>query len=407
MNQLRASSGNKSDHVKSDCYVEIELKSSGGIQIELKSKVGTLYGDSIRTLIKSVLQFFNMEHAHVVIEDRGALEFVIAARLEAVIQLIKPNKKEFLFDQIADNKYHTERDQIRFSRLYLPGNSPKLFINSGIYQSHAIILDLEDSVAPDKKHEARFMVRNALRSVNFYGSERMVRINQIPNGLEDLNFIVPHHVNLILIPKVENAQQIIDVDNRIKEIRKEKGMDYPIWYMPIIESALGVINAFPIAKASANVVALAIGLEDYTADIGAKRSQEALESFYARSALVNAAKAAGIQAIDSVFSDVDDLEALKQTIWVSKGLGFEGMGCIHPRQIPVIHENYAPDPVELTKAKRIVLAFDEAQEKGLGVVSLGSKMIDPPVVKRALKLIETAISLNKLGKNWKESEMDN
>ncbi|MBT5530682.1 MAG: citrate lyase ACP [Cytophagia bacterium] len=404
MSQLKVCSGNKGDDVKSDCYVEIELTQSGGLQIELKSKVDVLYGDSILSLANSVLAHFEIENAIVYIEDKGALEFVIAARLEAAIQKLKKQDKEYLLDIIEPNIYQTEKDQIRFSRLYLPGNTPKLFINAGIHKAHGIILDLEDSVAPDKKHDARYLVRNALRSCNFYGVERMVRINQIPTGLEDLDFIIPHNVNLILIPKVESAEQIQQVDERIAQIKQEKGIDYPIWYMPIIESALGVIKAYEIATASDNIVSLAIGLEDYTADLGAKRTLEANESFYARSVLVNAAKAAGIQAIDSVFSDVDDMESLKQNILKSKGLGFEGMGCIHPRQIPVIHEYYAPDQDELEKAMKIVLAFDDATAKGLGVVSLGSKMIDPPVVKRALKLIETAILLGKLDKNWKESD---
>jgi len=170
--------------------------------------------------------------------------------------------------------------------------------------------------------------------------------------------------------------------------------------MPIIESALGVIHAFDIATSSQFISALAIGLEDYTADLGVRRSCEGTESFFARSAIVNAAKAAGIQAIDSVFSDVDDTEGLTQSIQTSKQLGFEGMGCIHPRQIAVIHENFAPSNDEIEKAKKIVLAFREAEARGLGVVSLGSKMIDPPVVKRALQTIEIAIETNKLKKGW-------
>jgi citrate lyase subunit beta/citryl-CoA lyase len=402
MSQQLAHAGNKGDGVKSDCYVEIQLQQNGGLQIELQSKVETLFGESIQELIRQICKHFDLEHALVRIEDKGALEFVLAARIEAAIQKIQKQNKEYLLPVIKANTSASEKDQIRYSRLYLPGNTPKLFINAGIHKAHGIILDLEDSVAPDKKHDARYLVRNALRSCNFYGVERMVRINQVPKGLDDLDFIVPHHVNLILIPKVESADQIHQVDEKVAQIRKEKGIDYPIWYMPIIESALGVVKAFEIANASENIVSLAIGLEDYTADLGAKRTLEAQESFYARSALVNAAKAAGIQAIDSVFSDVDDMEALKQNVLKSKGLGFEGMGCIHPRQIPVIHEYYAPDEEELTKARKIVVAFDEATTKGLGVVSLGSKMIDPPVVKRALKLIETAISLGKLNNNWKE-----
>ena len=257
-------------------------------------------------------------------------------------------------------------------------------------------------MAPDKKFEASFVVRNALRQVDFYGAERMVRINQEPRGLDDLGFIVPSNVNLILIPKCESRDHILQVNQVIDKIKKQNGIKGEIWLMPIIESALGVIKAYEIASAAENVVSIAIGLEDYTADLGTRRTQEAAESFFARSMVVNAARAAGIQPIDSVFSDISDMEALKQNVLASKALGFDGMGCIHPRQIRVIHENFAPDAVEIDKSKRIVNAFIEAQEKGLGVVSLGSKMIDAPVVKRAEKTVNLAISLGKLSKTWRE-----
>jgi citrate lyase subunit beta/citryl-CoA lyase len=160
------------------------------------------------------------------------------------------------------------------------------------------------------------------------------------------------------------------------------------------------MNALEIASAE-NVVALAIGLEDYTADLGVQRTDSAKESFFARCQLVNAATAAGIQSIDSVFSDVSDMEALAANVRESKSLGFDGMGCIHPRQVPVIHENYAPDDAEIEKAKKIVNAFHIATEKGLGVVSLGSKMIDPPVVKRAQTTIDMAIDVGKLDQDWR------
>jgi citrate lyase subunit beta/citryl-CoA lyase len=172
--------------------------------------------------------------------------------------------------------------------------------------------------------------------------------------------------------------------------------------MPIIESARGVVNVYDIACSSQNVVALAIGLEDYTADLGVRRSDEGSESLFARSALVNAAKAAGIQAIDSVYSDVEDMEGLGKTVIRSRAMGFDGMGCIHPRQIPVIHRNFAPDMEEIERAKKIVAAFTDAQSKGLGVVSLGSKMIDPPVVKRAQKTIAQAVEFEIIDKNWFE-----
>jgi citrate lyase subunit beta/citryl-CoA lyase len=274
-------------------------------------------------------------------------------------------------------------------------------INAGIHKPDGIILDLEDAVAPNKKYEARFLVRNALRNIDFYSAERMVRINQVPAGLNDLEFLVPHNVNLILVPKCESADQIRQVNERINQLKIQYQVIGNIWLMPIIESALGVLKSLEIAQ-SENVVAMAIGLEDYTADLGTRRTQEGTESFFARSMVVNACKAAGIQAIDSVFSDVADMDALKDTVIRSKALGFDGMGCIHPRQIRVIHENYAPDSVEIEKAKKIVNAFIEATAKGLGVVSLGTKMIDPPVVKRAQKLIDLAITMGKLSPNWHE-----
>jgi citrate lyase subunit beta/citryl-CoA lyase len=275
-----------------------------------------------------------------------------------------------------------------------------MMLNAAIHKPNGIILDLEDAVAFAKKGEAQLLVRNALRSVNFYGAERMVRINQYPKGLEDLKYIVPHFVNLVLVPKCESAEQIKAIDNEISNLKVNNFVAHSIWLMPIIESALGIEKAYEIATVSPNIVALAIGLEDFTADLGVSRTKEGTESLYARMRLVNACKAAGIQPIDSVFSDVSDMEGLAQNVRISKSLGFEGMGCIHPRQVKVIHDNFAPIPEEIEKAIKIVVAFAEAQEKGLGVVSLGTKMIDAPVVKRAQTTIKLAVNLGILSENW-------
>ena len=393
--------GNKGKSIRSDCFITLEITNSGGIKIDLQSKVKSLFGDSIVKLCKDNLKFFKIKNAKITIEDTGALDFVIVARIEAAIKQCIDTDKEYLLDVISQNKDHTGKDQNRRSRLYLPGDTPKLFMNAGIHRPDGIILDLEDSVAPLKKDEAKILVRNALRSVNFYGAERMVRINQIPKGLDDLEYVVPHFVNLILVPKCESAEQIQKVNEKIEKILRVKKLNYPVYLMPIIESALGVIKVYEIAIAAENVIALAIGLEDYTADLGTQRTKEGKESFFARCQVVNAARAAGIQPIDSVFSDVSDMEALKNVVLESKSLGFEGMGCIHPRQIKVIHESFAPNDREIDKAKKIVNAFYIATEKGLGVVSLGSKMIDPPVVKRAQKTIEQAIETRKLSKDWR------
>lgn len=392
--------GNQGTDVRSDCYVTFEHKEAGGIKINLTSKVDAMYRESNLELCSKILDFFEIKNAELTIEDKGAIDCVIAARIEAAIKKVIKTEKEYLTELIDENKYSTTKEQFRFSRLYLPGNTPKLALNAGIHYPNGIILDLEDAVSPDKKFEARFLVRNMLRTINFYGAERMVRINQIPMGLEDLKYIVSHNVNLILIPKCESADQIMQVETEIAKFQKFN--NNPIYFMPIIESALGVENAFEIAMSSPNVVSLAIGLEDYTADMGVRRTNEGNESFYARTRLVNACKAAKIQPIDSVFSDISDMEALATNVKTSKSLGFEGMGCIHPRQIKVIHDNFAPETDEIEKAKKIVNAFYIAQEKGLGVVSLGSKMIDAPVVKRAEKVIKLAVNLNLIPQNWRE-----
>jgi citrate lyase subunit beta/citryl-CoA lyase len=347
------SAGKRGPQVRSDCYIEIETKQSGGIKLNLQSKVQSMYGSKIEDQIFDMCRFFNLRHADILIEDSGALNFTLTARFELAIRRLFPDcKTEYLLPFNKKNKYKSTFERLRRSRLYLPGNEPKLFPNAGLHKPDGIILDLEDSVAPIEKDSAQLLVRNALRSIDFYGSERMVRINQLPMGLEDLKFIVPHNVHVILIPKCEEPEQIFDVDDEVKRLKTEQNIKNDIFYMPIIESAMGVVNAFTIAAASPNNIALAVGLEDYTADIGTQRTDEGKESFYARSAILNAAKAAGIQAIDTVYSDVSNMEGLRDSVIEAKSLGFEGKGCIHPRQIKIVHEALAPEEIEIEKAQK-------------------------------------------------------
>jgi citrate lyase subunit beta/citryl-CoA lyase len=387
----------------SDCWVRLEIKKKGGIQVEQQSKVQSLYGQSISRTISRMIAFFDITDAHLALIDNGALPFVLQARIEAAVRQCRPEtSKEYLAPVIPQSKYSVNRDRLRRSRLYIPGDQPRLIINAGLYKPDGIILDLEDAVAPQEKGPTRFLVRNGLREVDFFGAERMVRINQLPMGLEDLAFIVPHGIHTVLIPKCETAETVREVDARIQELKKEHKIKKQIFLMPIIESALGVINAYGIATASGNTVALTIGLEDFTADIGAERTLDGRESFLARQEVVYAARAAGIQPIDSVFSDVGDDEGLRASIAEAKSLGFEGKGCIHPGQIKIVHEGFSPSEQEIDKAKRISLALEAAQKRGSGVVSLGTKMIDPPVVKRAERILKLAIQNRQIPANWKE-----
>jgi len=392
----------------SDCWIRLDIRKSGGIQVEQQSKVQSMYGRSISQTISRMLEFYDIHNAHLTIQDSGALPFVLRARIEAVIKASFPDKQEDYLSPIHPNHaYSVDKSRLRRSRLYVPGDQAKLIINAGLFKPDGIILDLEDAVAPDEKQSARCLVRNALREVDFLGAERMVRINQLPMGLEDLDFIIPHGVHTVLIPKCEHAETVQEVEARIQELQIKHKTKAPVFLLPIIESALGIINAYKIAMASTNIVALTIGLEDYTADICAERTLEGKESFFARCQIVTAARAADIQPIESVFSDVGNDDGLKASIAEAKSLGFKGKGCIHPNQIPIVHAGFAPSEKEIAKAKKISLAMKGAQEKGIGVVSLGTKMIDPPVVKRAERVLTLAIQNQQIPANWiKEEDSD-
>ncbi len=404
MNLSYSEAGNKGEKVRSDCWVGIKLTSENGIKIELKSKVNVLYGNSIIELVNNMMAFFEISNAEIEIEDSGAIPFVIMARVESAVRKLGLDKEKKYLKEMKHTIISSSRNRLRRSRLYLPGDQPKLFLNAAIHNADGLILDLEDSVHPSKKDDARILVRNALSTIDFMGSEKMVRINQLPLGYKDLEEVLPQKVDLILIPKVEKPEQIHEIDEKVDEIfssmDSEKTGD--VFFMPIIESALGTINAYSIAKASKRNVALAIGLEDYTADIGTQRTNEGKESFFARSMVVNAAKAAEIQAIDTVFSDVNDMDGLRESSIEAKSLGFDGKGCIHPRQISVVNNAFIPDEKEIEKAKKIVVAFEKAEKSGLGVVSLESKMIDPPVVKRALRTIEIVQKEGIVTENWRD-----
>lgn len=406
MSAAIAEAGVRGADVRSDCWIHLELRESGGLELAVRSKVESMYGEAIRAQLREGLAALGIANARVEMEDAGALPFVIAARLETAVRRAHGEGgacPEWLPARRSATS-GSPRERFRRSRLYLPGTQPKLMLNAGLHAPDAVILDLEDSVAPAEKDAARCLVRNALRVVDFGAAELMVRINQGERGLEDLAWIVAHGVQHILIPKVESPEQVAAVAARTASLAAACGRQEPIWLMPIVESALGGLRALEIATAAPSVAALTLGLEDYTADLGVQRTAEGRESFWLRSVIVNAARAAGVQPIDTVFSDVEDMAGLRASVLEAKGLGFDGKGCIHPRQIRVVHEAFAPEAAEVEKARRVVLAFEAATAKGLGVVSLGSKMIDPPVVKRALHTVELAVATGRLAADWRQAQ---
>ena len=373
---------------KEDLVVEMTATGVEGVaDITLHSSVEVLYGDHMRALAFQTAAELGLDGVAITIKDKGALDWVMQARLEAAANKLRADLPAQVLPRMhQNNNYSVERDRMRRSRLYLPGNQPDLMLNAGLFSPDAVILDLEDAVAPAHKHAARYLVRNALRAVDFGGAERMVRINQLPAGLADLPFLVDHNVHTILIPKAESGEQITAVVERIKELDAGR----TIFLMPILESALGVEKAFEIASAHPWVVALAFGAEDFTKDIGAARTEAGTESFVARSKLVLAARAAGVQPIDTVYSNVANEQGLLASTREAIMLGFDGKGCIHPRQVMVIHEAFRPAEKDVAYACKVAEAMERAEARGDGAISIGSKMIDPPVVARAMRVLKLA-----------------
>jgi len=385
-----------------DCQVQYS-PGDQPLEVELIHHIQGLSPEELRTVTLDCLSRLGIKHGVIKVEDFAARQDVIMARIETVIKQSHPSITAEVLPQFKENaNYSTSRDRIRRTALYMPGNQPGLRLKPENPRPDGIILDLEDSVPLKEKDAARLLVRNSLRTVDYFGAERMVRINRGDMGLLDLEAVVPHNVHILLLPKAETAAQIIEMEERVDSIKKRHGLDRPIFYIPILESAKGILNAREISEASKNTVALAIGLEDYTADIGAIRTLEGSESTFARSMLVNTARALDLQPIDAVFSDVENEENLRRSVQESRRLGFAGMGCIHPRQVLPIHEEYAPSKHEIDHAQEIIRAAVDAEKQGLGVIALDSKMIDPPVVRRAERIIQKAIDIDLIDINWQE-----
>jgi citrate lyase subunit beta/citryl-CoA lyase len=368
--------------------LRITLSPGKGKNIEIKSSIRTLYGDRIEKDCIAELERLGIQNADVLIEDDGALEYVIAARVEAAVVEASEQKTPH---KVSNRKVCIQPERLRRSRLYIPGNNPALFPNAWLFGADMLLLDLEDAVPPAEKFATRYLVRNALLSTEFGESEIAVRINPLssPFGMDDLAVIVPAGPDVIVLPKAESAQDIVLLKSEIARIQKEAGTNFEIAILPIIESALGVIKAPEIASVE-GVVMLAFGAEDFTKDIGAQRTKDAREQFVARSTVVLAAKAHGKMASDTVFSDLADEEGLIRATEEAKALGFDGRGLIHPGQVEIVHKVFAPTEDELIYAVRVINAAQEAERKGSGVVALGRKMIDPPVVSRAHRILGLA-----------------
>ena len=282
------------------------------------------------------------------------------------------------------------------SMLFLPGNNPNMLINGNCLGADAVIFDLEDAVAPAEKDAARILVRNTMRYMDFGTCGRIVRINSIdtPYWKKDLEQILPYKPALILLPKTGCAADILEADRYITELEQKLGIpENTVGLMALIETAMGVENAFSIASACKRIRALFLGAEDLTADLRCKRTKEGREIEYARTRLVVAARAANIDVFDTPFTDVNDDEGIVVDAELAKALGFSGKASISPRHVEVINRVFSPTMAEIDYAYEVLEAIRIAKEQGKGAIALRGKMIDAPIVARAERTISMAVEM--------------
>ena len=285
---------------------------------------------------------------------------------------------------------------MRRSMLFLPGNNPNMLINGNCLGADAVIFDLEDAVAPAEKDAARILVRNTMRYMDFQGCEMIVRINSVdtPYWKKDMDAVVPQKPGMLLLPKTGCAADILEADAYLTELEEKLGLEpNTVGLMALIETAMGVENAFAIATAAKRVRALFLGAEDLTADLQCKRTKEGREIEYARSRLVVAARAAGIAVYDTPFTDVNDDEGIWTDARYAKALGFNGKASISPRHVEAINSVFSPTMKEIEYAFEVMDAIELAKQQGKGAIALHGKMIDAPIVARAQQTIAAAEAL--------------
>ncbi|MDL2327422.1 citrate (pro-3S)-lyase subunit beta [Ruminococcaceae bacterium OttesenSCG-928-A11] len=286
--------------------------------------------------------------------------------------------------------------QLRRTMLYVPGNNPGMIRDAGIYGADCILFDLEDSVSVNEKDSARFLVYEALTTLSYPGKELVVRVNPPDTqwGIDDLEAMVRTRKVVIRLPKTDCKADVLACEAEIARIEKQVGIEVGTTrMMAAIESAAGVLNAREIAAASPRLTGIAIGAEDYVTDLRTSRSPEGIELLFGRSMVLLAARAAGIDAIDTVFSDVNDEDGLRREAALVRQLGFDGKSVVNPRQIRPVHEVFAPSAKEVAHAEAVMAAIEEAEKRGSGVISLNGKMVDKPIVARARRVLELAAAM--------------
>lgn len=283
-------------------------------------------------------------------------------------------------------------ERLRRTMMFVPGANAAMLRDAPLFGADSVMFDLEDSVSLKEKDTSRALVHFALKTFDYSSVETVVRVNGLDSCRAlDIEAVVLAGVNVIRLPKTETAQDIVDVEAVIERVERENGIEVGrTRMMAAIESAEGVLNARDISKASKRLIGIALGAEDYVTNMKTRRYPDGQELFFARSMILHAARAAGIAAIDTVYSDVNNTEGFQNEVRMIKQLGFDGKSVINPRQIPLVNEIYTPTKKEIDHAKQVIWAIREAESKGSGVISLNGKMVDKPIVERAERVIALA-----------------
>lgn len=282
--------------------------------------------------------------------------------------------------------------KLRRTMLFMPGNNPGMLQTAAVFGSDAVIFDLEDAVALTEKDAARILVSEALKNIEYNDVEVVVRINPLatPFANKDIEVIARLKPDAILLPK-SCPEDIAELDKRLNAIEEEEGFEVgSIKIHPLVETTYGVEKVYETIKASPRVISVLLGGEDLAVDLGVKRTKNSDELLYARTKIINACKACKVDAIDTPFTDTNDYEGLMADTLKAKMLGFTGKLSINPRQIDTIHRAYAPSNDEINHALRVMAAKDEADKQGLGVFSLDGKMVDLPIINRAIHTLDMA-----------------
>lgn len=377
---------------KGDCLVRV--KPADTLHIEITTKAQALVGRGVQAVVEKALAQYGSPDVSVHVEDYGSLDYVLAARTETAVREALSVDAPVLERTIV--RAASDFDRPRRSRLYAPGNNPRLLAGIEVHGADCVLLDLEDSVPLSEKASARVLVKHALAAIPF-PEDVWVRINPLDSGGDaDVREVLQGQPHGLCLPKAESADDVVRLAQLLDEVEVALGIESGFTkILPIIETAMGVLHCEAIASADPRIVMVAFGAEDYTRDVGALRSRRSL--LFARSMIVAAATAAGIQASDTVFADLGDPEGLANEAALARELGFDGKGAINPRQLTPIHQAFSPTEDELTYAQRVVEAAEEAERAGSGAVALDGKMVDLPVLERAKRILKYAALLSKGG----------